>query len=165
MRSKRHALIPILALVAIPVALLPADAGPLRNAIAARRIVRPPPPPPASVDGAAAVVALVNRERARAGVPAVTADARLTAAAQAWSAHMSRTNQLSHGDPGARITAAGYRWRAYGENVAPGASAEGVMAMWMNSPGHKRNILNPAMRHAGAGRAGAYWCLVVAAGG
>jgi uncharacterized protein YkwD len=131
------------------------------------RPTKPTPPPvqpvPPGGPVADAVIALVNRERARAGVPAVTADARLTAAAQKWAAEMARTGRLDHGDVGARLKAEGYSYSTLAENIAQGQrSPEEVVASWMNSPGHRRNILNPAFRHAGAGRSGAFWCLDLA---
>ena len=61
---------------------------------------------------------------------------------------------------GQRITAAGYNWSAYGENVAYGySSPESVMQGWMTSPGHKANILNCSFKEIGVGLAqpGYYW--------
>jgi uncharacterized protein YkwD len=74
-------------------------------------------------------------------------------------------------DPGQRITRAGYIWRTYGENVAAGyTTPESVVAGWMQSDGHRANILNPAFRDIGVGYAyGAsstykhYWTQVFAA--
>jgi uncharacterized protein YkwD len=62
--------------------------------------------------------------------------------------------------PGDRITRAGYTWSAYGENVAYGyATPEQVMNGWMNSPGHRANILNCSFKEIGVGLAqpGSYW--------
>ncbi|WP_405440932.1 CAP domain-containing protein [Streptomyces avidinii] len=123
-----------------------------------------PAAPPASGD-VAAVLALVNQERAAAGCSAVSLNAKLTKAAQDHSADMASHSNMSHtgsdgSDPGARITRAGYTWRTYGENVAYGySSPEKVMEGWMNSQGHRENILNCAFKEIGIGLAqpGNYW--------
>ncbi|MGW5046606.1 CAP domain-containing protein [Streptomyces griseoluteus] len=113
----------------------------------------------------ARIVELVNAERAKAGCSPVALNSTLTKAAQDHSADMAAHNTMSHtgsdgSDPGSRITAAGYRWSAYGENVAYGYSTpEQVMAGWMNSPGHRENILNCSFKEIGVGLAqpGSYW--------
>ncbi|MBX9398236.1 CAP domain-containing protein [Streptomyces sp. TRM72054] len=111
------------------------------------------------------VVTLVNSERGKAGCAPVKLNAQLTKAAQDHSADMASRRTMSHtgsdgSNPGDRITKAGYAWRTYGENVAYGySSPEQVMAGWMSSPGHKRNILNCAFKEIGVGLAqpGNYW--------
>lgn len=115
----------------------------------------------------AQVVALVNGERGGAGCGPVTANTRLTAAAQAHSRDQADRDTMSHtgGDgstPWDRARRAGYD-RAIGENVAAGyrTPAE-VMNGWMNSDGHRANILNCAAGTIGVGRAAAsdgtlYW--------
>jgi len=110
-------------------------------------------------------VDLVNAERAKAGCSPVTLEARLTQAAQAHSEDMAAHQNMSHtgsdgSSPGDRITRAGYDWRAYGENVAYGyATPEQVMDAWMNSPGHRANILDCDYQEIGVGHAqpGDYW--------
>jgi uncharacterized protein YkwD len=68
-------------------------------------------------------------------------------AAAGHSADMAKNNYFSHTsldgrNAGQRITAAGYKWRAYGENIAAGQStAEIVVNGWLNSPGHCANIM------------------------
>jgi uncharacterized protein YkwD len=112
-----------------------------------------------------AVVELVNNERAKAGCAPLSANARLTKAAQDHSEDMAARRTMSHqgsdgSSPGARITRAGYTWSTYGENVAYGyPTPERVMAGWMSSPGHKRNILNCKFKEIGVGLApsGFYW--------
>lgn len=132
------------------------------------------PPKPAATTAPAAgmapsavarVVALVNSERAKVGCSPVTLNAKLSQAAQAHSADMASHNTMSHigsdgSDPGQRITRAGYLWSTYGENVAYGYSTpEQVMAGWMASAGHKRNILDCGFKEIGAAVAqpGNYW--------
>lgn len=113
----------------------------------------------------AQVLALVNEERAAVGCPALSVNAELTKAAQNHSADMAAHSNMSHtgsdgSDPGLRITRAGYEWRTYGENVAYGyGTAAKVMEGWMNSPGHKRNILDCSFKEIGLGLAqpGQYW--------
>ncbi|MFJ5519344.1 CAP domain-containing protein [Streptomyces griseoluteus] len=124
------------------------------------------PRPAATASGdVARIVELVNAERAKAGCSPVALNSTLTKAAQDHSADMAAHNTMSHtgsdgSDPGSRITAAGYQWSAYGENVAYGYSTpEQVMAGWMNSPGHRENILNCSFKEIGVGLAqpGSYW--------
>ncbi|MFF7886294.1 CAP domain-containing protein [Streptomyces sp. NPDC020794] len=113
----------------------------------------------------ARVLALVNSERGKVGCSPLTLNAKLSKAAQDHSADMASHQNMSHtgsdgSDPGQRITAAGYSWSAYGENVAFGYSTpEQVMAGWMSSAGHKRNILDCGFKEIGVGLAqpGSYW--------
>ncbi|MEU3936335.1 CAP domain-containing protein [Streptomyces sp. NPDC029044] len=117
---------------------------------------------------AAAVVDLTNRERARAGLPPLAADPLLTTAAQAHSADMVARAFYAHTAPDGsrpwdRAAAAGSTRRTIGENIACGQrSPADVVEGWMNSPGHRANILGPGFTHigigfAGGGRAGTYW--------
>ncbi|MEV4448939.1 CAP domain-containing protein [Streptomyces mirabilis] len=113
----------------------------------------------------ARVLTLVNSERGKVGCSPLTLNAKLSKAAQDHSADMASHQNMSHtgsdgSDPGQRITTAGYTWSAYGENVAFGYSTpEEVMAGWMSSPGHKRNILDCGFKEIGVGLAqpGSYW--------
>ena len=137
-----------------------------------------PPPPPAVLqvtDVQQSIVDSVNNHRARAGRKPVVVDARLTAAAQGHSDHMAREQILTHvgagwTDGGMRISNAGYRWRTWAENVAAGqTTAADVMAAWMNSSGHRANILNDRMVHIGVAATKAsngviYWTMDLAAG-
>ena len=105
----------------------------------------------------AEVVSLVNAERAKAKCAAVTVDSRLVAAARGHSADMAARNFFSHTTPegvdfAARITKAGYRWSGAGENIAKGQRTPAdVMKSWMNSAGHKANILNCGFKNLGVG--------------
>ncbi|MFI1417387.1 CAP domain-containing protein [Streptomyces sp. NPDC020731] len=114
------------------------------------------------------VIDLTNRERVRAGLPPLSHDPLLTAAAQAHSADMVARDFYSHtapdgGRPWDRAAAAGSALRTIGENIACGQhSAAEVVQGWMNSPGHRANILGAGFTHigvgfAGGGRAGTYW--------
>ncbi|WP_084550241.1 CAP domain-containing protein [Actinomadura rifamycini] len=129
-------------------------------------------PVPAGGTVAARVVALVNDARAGAGCGPVRSNALLVRAAQGHSADMAARGFFDHtspdGDgPGDRITSAGYRWSTYGENIAKGQSGpESVMKSWMNSPGHRANILNCKFDEIGVGvveSGGPYWTQVFGA--
>ncbi|MGW3940181.1 CAP domain-containing protein [Streptomyces phaeochromogenes] len=117
---------------------------------------------------AAEVVALTNTERAAAGLRPLAVDPLLTNAAQAHSADMVARAFYSHtspdgSEPWHRASAAGSTRRTIGENIACGQrSAAEVVQGWMDSPGHRANILKPAFTHigvgfAGGGSAGTYW--------
>ncbi|MEW2474044.1 CAP domain-containing protein [Micromonospora gifhornensis] len=130
------------------------------------------PSNPAGASQAAQVVDLVNAERAKAGCGALTVDEKLTTAAQRHSQDQADNRNMSHtgsdgSDPGERIDRVGYAWRTYGENVAWNQqSPAAVMDAWMNSPGHRANILNCAFTEIGVGVAssnGPYWTQVFAA--
>ena len=118
---------------------------------------RPTGSAPAPAPGITAeVTRLTNLERAKAGCGALRIDSRLTAAAQAHSKDMVDRDYFSHTSPdgkgpGDRATAAGYpRWS--GENIAAGyPTAAAVVQGWMNSAGHKANILNCQSKATGVG--------------
>ncbi|TXS57485.1 CAP domain-containing protein [Streptomyces sp. t39] len=112
---------------------------------------------PASNGAEAQVLALVNKERAAAGCGPVTSNPRLTQAADDYSDVMAASGVMSHTGPDgstmtSRVEAAGYAWSTLGENIARGqADAEAVMDAWMNSPGHRANILNCSFDELGVG--------------
>lgn len=103
------------------------------------------------------VLALVNSARAANGCDPVTLDPKLTAAGQAHSEDMALNDYFSHtGADGSsasqRVTRAGYDWSRTGENIAAGyTSAAEVMEGWMDSPGHRANILSCAYTQMGLG--------------
>ncbi len=112
------------------------------------------------------VLDIVNSERGRAGLSPLRLHSQLTAAAQAHSNDMARHNFMSHtgsdgSSPFDRIKRHGYNFRQAAENVASGySSPQDVMRGWMNSNGHRANILNPNYRDIGIGYARAnqpYW--------
>ncbi|MFB7514261.1 CAP domain-containing protein [Streptomyces sp. NPDC056144] len=104
----------------------------------------------------AEVLRLVNVERAKVGCSPVSADARLAGLARAFSADMEARNFFDHTDPdGAtpwnRAEQAGIANLA-GENIARGqVDAAAVMTSWMNSDGHRANILNCEFTTLGVG--------------
>ncbi|MEU3826739.1 sigma-70 family RNA polymerase sigma factor [Streptomyces sp. NPDC029080] len=130
---------------------------PRRTVRAAPPVSRAPQAQPAPTGTVAQVIALVNKERASAGCGPVTEDTQLDQAAQGLSDDMAARGFFDHTDPdgngpGERITATGYRWSTYGENIARGQQTpESVMDSWMNSPGHRANILNCSFKNIGVG--------------
>jgi uncharacterized protein YkwD len=107
-----------------------------------------------------AVTQLVNQERAKAGCSPLRTDERLRTAARAHSADMARQNYFSHVSKDGssfvdRIARAGYpRASAAAENIAYGyATAADVVKGWMNSDGHRKNILNCTYKAVGVGLA------------
>ncbi|MBB4930335.1 uncharacterized protein YkwD [Lipingzhangella halophila] len=94
-----------------------------------------------------AVVDLVNEERADAGCDPVSTNGALTRAAEKHSKDMAARDYMAHESPDGTTPAERAQSEGYdawsGENVAAGYdSPEAVMEGWMNSPGHRRNILN-----------------------
>jgi uncharacterized protein YkwD len=101
----------------------------------------------------AAVVCLINQERAAHGLPTLKVSTKLTRSAQNWNQWMVGSGQFTHGNNFAgRISAVGYDWQTAGENIATGfATPRSVVAAWMASPDHCRNILDPNFRDVGTG--------------
>ncbi|MGN0377943.1 MAG: CAP domain-containing protein [Suilimivivens sp.] len=101
------------------------------------------------------VVRLVNEERAKAGLPALTIDVNTEAAALVRAKEIKQS--FSHTRPnGSQFATAlkeqGVSYRGAGENIAYGQkSPEAVMQAWMNSEGHRANILNPKYTKIGVG--------------
>lgn len=105
------------------------------------------------------MIARVNHHRTLAGLAPLSPDARLSRAAgehaRAMAEHDFFAHQRNEGDSfSARASAAGYRWRLVAENIAAGLSSpEDTVDGWMDSEGHRRNILDTRLRHAGVGYA------------
>ncbi|HST82146.1 MAG TPA: CAP domain-containing protein [Kineosporiaceae bacterium] len=115
---------------------------------------------PATASGfAAEVLRLANVQRAKAGCEPLALNSKLNKAAQAHSTDMATANFFSHDSqdgrtPFDRIKAAGYSFGAAAENIAAGSTtAAGAMDQWMNSAGHKANILNCTYVDLGVGYA------------
>ncbi|MEN3308520.1 MAG: hypothetical protein V7603_4722 [Micromonosporaceae bacterium] len=119
----------------------------------------PSPPGTGVTADEAAVLTLVNQQRAKAGCAALTRDSRLASAARAHSADMAARGYFDHTTPSGvtaaqRVSNAGYRWSSMGENIAAGQRTPAdVMQAWMNSSGHRANILNCGFRNIGVGLA------------
>ncbi len=106
---------------------------------------------------------LVNEERAAVGLDALVWHDALMDAAQFKSEEMYSLNYFAHespvyGDFDGIIKLYVSSYRTLGENIAKGQqTAAAVMNSWMNSSGHKANILNSSFTHIGIGYAGGYW--------
>lgn len=116
-------------------------------------------------DVEARVIELTNAERRRNGMSDLQVDSPLSLVAQEKSSDMRKNNYFSHtspiyGSPFDMIRDFGVSYRAAGENIAKGQrSAEQVVQAWMDSEGHRANILNGTFTHIGVGyiENGNYW--------
>lgn len=116
----------------------------------------PPQPPPAVVKTEAEqVLAIVNDNRRSRGLVELRTNETLNRAAQEYAELMARRDKLSHTLDGSvwnRIEALGYVYSTCGENIAWNCrDAAYVMQEWMDSPGHRANILNGDFRELGVG--------------
>jgi uncharacterized protein YkwD len=88
---------------------------------------------------------LVNVDRAANGLPAVSWNPQLGGLAQGWSEHMGSTGQFEHSDLNATLRSPEFSaFRRLGENILVGScnmTAAEIERAWMNSPGHRANIL------------------------
>jgi uncharacterized protein YkwD len=138
-------------------------------------------PVPSGLSGAVrnTMLALVNAKRAAGTlcggvasppVPPLSLQSNLNASSDAHASEMATHNYFSHtglngSDPGNRMTAAGYHWSAWAENIAAGQTTpESVVAGWFGSAGHCHNFMSSAVTQIGFGRAqsagsayGIYW--------
>ena len=108
------------------------------------------------------ILRITNVERQNAGLNPLIVCTRLANSALTHTNRMLEGQFFSHSDPGTgtasvdRIRSTGYfdssnGW-GYGENIAMGySSPNATMVGWMNSPGHRANILNPSFTHLGVG--------------
>lgn len=128
----------------------------------------PSPIPSPNVGITDQVLTLTNQYRASNGLSPLAMNTRLTSAAQTYAELMAGQGFFSHTSPdgttpGDRILSSGYNWSSYGENIAMGYSTpDAVMQAWINSAGHRANILNAGFRDLGIGYAkdgsgAAYW--------
>ena len=101
------------------------------------------------------IIRLVNAERKKRGISSLSVSNKLSSAASIRANEL--TQKFSHTRPDGRsyISAAeslGYTFSYIGENIASGQnSPQDVMNIWMNSPGHRANILNPEYTEIGVG--------------
>lgn len=111
------------------------------------------------------VINLTNQERAKNGLPALQVDITLSKMAREKSRDMSAGGYFSHtsptyGSPFDMMNQFGITYRYAGENIAMGQrSPQEVVNAWMNSEGHRQNILSPNFTHIGVGYVsqGNYW--------
>jgi uncharacterized protein YkwD len=101
------------------------------------------------------LIAAVNELRADHNLRPLQVDAALAQAARAHTTMLLRTQIFEHGSFAERIARYGGRGPAFGENLAWGtgrrASARSVVTAWMNSPGHRANLLRPGWNRIGIG--------------
>jgi uncharacterized protein YkwD len=103
----------------------------------------------------AQVLEIVNRYRAELQLQPLSGDARLDAAAAERIRDMEELGYWAHRSPEGRspfekLALHGYRHAAAGENLARGfETAEVLVAAWLESPGHRANLLSPRFRQAG----------------
>jgi len=116
------------------------------------------------------VLKLTNAQRVKTGLQALRWNALLARAAALHARDMADNDYFSHDSLDGRtfderIAEQGYVWRTVGENIAAGQpTPKAVVNAWMNSPGHRANILNGAFAELGVGVAtnaastyGVYW--------
>ncbi len=98
------------------------------------------------------IIKYTNAERAKHGLPPLAVDQKLMASARKHASWMARSRNLTHTS------------RSVGENIAMGQShSSGAVRSWMNSPGHRGNILNRSYGRIGAAAyrtpgGTIYWC-------
>jgi hypothetical protein len=107
-------------------------------------------PAPASATGpnTSSILSAVNSARASAGRHSLSLRSDLSAVAYRWSQHMAATGTLAH-NPG--LTSQVSNWRWVGENVGYGPDWRTVETAFMNSPGHRANILDRDYSQIGIG--------------
>ena len=112
---------------------------------------------------ALAILRLVNQERAKQGLTALTLSHTLNGIANEKALDMKENNYFSHtspkyGSPFEMLQRFGVKYSSAGENIAKGQStAEQVMNDWMNSSGHRANILNKDYTELGVGYKDRIW--------
>lgn len=109
------------------------------------------------------VVDLTNQERISRGLPPLSTNSTLNNVAEQHSQDMVAQNYFSHqGKDGSlpwnRMQAQGYGYSRAAENIAFGQTTpQQVVTDWMNSPGHRKNILDPNLKEIGVGYYDGYW--------
>lgn len=109
------------------------------------------------------VVELVNQERSKAGLKPLAIDSKLQTMAQDKASDMVKNNYFDHtsptyGTPYQMMKTYGISYRYAGENIAKGQTSPAqVMKSWMNSSGHKANILSPNFTYIGVGYQNGVW--------
>lgn len=111
------------------------------------------------------VLRLVNIERERNNLAPLTMNEEIRKIARIKSTDMSNNNYLAHvsptfGTPFEMLKSFGITYKSAAENIAKGQpNPQEVVAAWMNSAGHKKNILTPSFKNIGVGynSNGNYW--------
>lgn len=103
------------------------------------------------------VVELTNQFRAQSGLAPLRLSSKLSEAAQTHSQNMAVQDFFDHtgkdgSSAGDRVSRAGYNWRTVAENIAAGQRTPNeVVTSWINSPGHRANLLNTTIEEIGVG--------------
>ncbi len=138
-----------------PVTQPPVTQPPVTQPPVTQPPVTQPPVPSGISEYQAEVLRLVNVERAAAGLPALEADLTLMQASQIRAEEIIQS--FSHTRPNGTscftvLSELGISYRSCGENIAAGyPTPEQTVNQWMNSQGHRENILNPSFTHLGVG--------------
>jgi uncharacterized protein YkwD len=104
-----------------------------------------------------AVICLINRFRSRGGLPWLRQQGQLDSAAQGHDNQMVADRYFGHdgaggSSPASRISAAGFRWGAYGEAISTGfTTPERAVSAWLQSLVHCQILLSPEYRYIGVG--------------
>ncbi len=106
----------------------------------------------------------MNAERAKEGISPLAAEVTLAGIARAHSADMLTNNYFDHTsksgcNAGCRLDKASYAWKSYGENIhwmsgytlSAAETANKIVQAWMNSSGHRANILKSTFTNVGVG--------------
>ncbi len=118
--------------------------------------------PPENDNEAQQILALVNQFRKESGVDPVVLNSALNTAAFKHSKDMNDNGYFSHTGQngstfGERTKKENYSGFAFGENIAISDTARQTFNLWKESPGHRRNMLNPNVNEMGIGKSGRYW--------
>lgn len=102
------------------------------------------------------LLTLINNERAKAGLPALQVDMELMKVARTKANDMVQNNYFSHysptyGSPFDMMRQFGISFKAAAENIAGNSTIQGAVNAWMNSSGHKANIMNASYNYTGIG--------------
>ena len=119
------------------------------------------------------MIALINQERSKSGLTPLAEQSQLTQTARSHAEDMACNDFFEHVSPTEggvtdRVSAQGYDFSAVGEIIAGGyADSEAVVAGWMESVAHRKNILSSEFTQIGVGFAewessefGTYWVVV-----
>ena len=109
---------------------------------------------------------LVNEQRAAHGVPVLRAWSELASVARDYAIELDSKRVLVHataasGNLTTRLQSGGLRFTQAAENLADAGTPRQALAAFMASPGHKRNMLDPAWTHVGIGVVGRYYVLAM----
>lgn len=92
------------------------------------------------------VLNLINQSRAEAGLPALQSNLQLDVKADKWAQQLRNECNLYHSTLSDGVT---YDWRKLGENVGHGGDIAQIHAAYLNSPGHRANIMDPQFNYVG----------------